>query len=107
MDADGAAIAGPVHPGTAFYLRPRRGSTSATVTMTVPGSVDGYGGRVLAGVARDESTSRFTPLALAVPAELVVDFDVDWSLVKSSGEKPGRKAHIDQISGLTTTFRPL
>ena len=79
VDADGAAIAGPVHPGTSFYLRPRRGSTSATVTMTVPGSVDGYGGRVLAGVARDESTSRFTPLALAVPAELVVDFDVDWS----------------------------
>ena len=69
----------PVHPGTAFYLRPPRGSTSATVTMTVPGSADGYGGRVLAGVARDESTSRFTPLALAVPAELVVDFDVDWS----------------------------
>ncbi|HEY5843991.1 MAG TPA: thioester domain-containing protein [Mycobacterium sp.] len=79
VDADGVAITGPVHPGTSFYLRPRRGSTSATVTMTVPGSVDGYGGRVLAGVARDESTSRFTPLALAVPAELVVDFDVDWS----------------------------
>jgi TQXA domain-containing protein len=79
VDADGAALAGPVHPGTAFYLRAPRGSTSATITMTVPGSADGYGGRVLAGVARDETTSRFTPLALAVPAELVVDFDVDWS----------------------------
>ncbi len=78
VNADGSAIVGPVHPGTGFYLRPRPGSTSATITMTVPGTVDGYGGRVLAGVAREEATRRFTPLALAVPAELVVDFDIEW-----------------------------
>jgi len=79
VDADGAAIDGPLHPGTAFYLRPERDATSARVTMTVPGSEDGYGGRVIAGVARDEATSRLTPLALAVPAELVVDFDIEWA----------------------------
>ena len=49
------------------------------VTMTVPGNPDGYGGRVLTGVARDESSSRYTPLALAIPADLVVDFEIDWS----------------------------
>ena len=38
-----------------------------------------YGGRVLTGVARDESSSRYTPLALAIPADLVVDFEIDWS----------------------------
>jgi len=47
--------------------------------MTVPGTEDGYGGRVLTGVARDEVSSTFTPLALAVPAELVVDFDIEWT----------------------------
>ena len=26
-----------------------------------------------------DGTDAFTPLALAVPAQLVVDFDVDWS----------------------------
>jgi TQXA domain-containing protein len=75
----GAPITGPVEPGAGFYLRVEPGTTSATVTMTVPGDPDGYGGRVIAGVARDESSSRYTPLALAVPADLVVDFDIDWS----------------------------
>jgi TQXA domain-containing protein len=75
----GTEIVGPVEPGAGFYLRAEPGTTSATVTMTVPGHPEGYGGRVIAGVARDESSSRFTPLALAVPAELIVDFEIDWS----------------------------
>ena len=79
VGADGAEITGPVHPGTAFFVRPDPGTTSTTVTMTVPGAPGGYGGRVLAGVARDEASARFTPLALAIPADLVVDFDIDWS----------------------------
>ena len=82
VDVDGVTFTEPIHPGTAFYLRPADGATDspgrATVTMTVPGTKDGYGGRVIAGVARDAETSRLTPLALAVPAELVVDFDIDW-----------------------------
>ncbi len=79
VDAEGTVITEPLHPGAGFFLRVPAGTTSATVTMTVPGSQDGYGGRVIAGVARDETTSRLTPLALAVPAELVVDFDIDWA----------------------------
>ena len=79
VDATGAEITGPIEPGAEVYLRPLRGAASATLSLTVPGSQDGYGGRVLTGVARDEVSSRFTPLALAVPAQLVVDFDVDWS----------------------------
>ena len=79
----GAELVGPVQPGAGFYLRAEPGVTSATVTMTVPGNPDGYGGRVITGVARDEAwgglTSRYTPLALAIPADLVVDFEIDWS----------------------------
>jgi TQXA domain-containing protein len=87
VNVDGSVIVGPVHPGTGFYLRPARGSASATITMTVPGTVDGYGGRVLAGVARDEANNRFTPLALAVPAELVVDFDIEWQAACAAKEE--------------------
>lgn len=78
-NASRAELVGPVQPGAGFYLRVEHGVTSATVTMTVPGNPDGYGGRVLTGVARDESSSRYTPLALAIPADLVVDFEIDWS----------------------------
>lgn len=79
VDVDRIEIAGPVVPGAVFYLRPGRGATSLTVSVTVPGAGDGHGGRVLTGVVRDEASSRFTPLALAVPAQLVVDFAVEWS----------------------------
>jgi TQXA domain-containing protein len=78
VDADGVVLSEPVERGGVFYLRPAPGATSATLTITVPGTEGGYGGRVLTGVARDEASSRYTPLALAVPAQLVVDFDIDW-----------------------------
>jgi len=79
VDSTGAEVTGALEPGSVIYLRPLKGQTSATVTMTVPGTEDGYGGRVLTGVARDEVSSTFTPLALAVPAELVVDFEIVWT----------------------------
>ena len=79
VDSTGAEVASALEPGSVIYLRPLKGQTSATVTMTVPGTEDGYGGRVLTGVARDEVSSTFTPLALAVPAELVVDFEIVWT----------------------------
>lgn len=41
----------------------------------------GFGGRVLTGVVRDEVDGRFTPLALAVPTQFVVEFDLDWTVV--------------------------
>jgi hypothetical protein len=33
---------------------------------------------VITGVARDEVNNRLTPVALAVPAPLVVDFHLQW-----------------------------
>lgn len=79
VDDSGVEAAGPLEPGSVIYLRPRQGQTSATVTMTVPGTEDGYGGRVLTGVAREEVSNTYTPLALAIPTELVVDFDIEWT----------------------------
>lgn len=79
VDADGAAIDGPLEPGAEFYLRIRAGSRGATLTVEVPGRADGFGGRVITGVARDEVAGGYTPLALAVPAQLVVEFDVEWA----------------------------
>lgn len=79
VDADGAAITEPLRPGAEFYLRVTPGAIAATLTIEVPGRADGFGGRVITGVARDETAGRFTPLALAVPAQLVVEFDVEWA----------------------------
>lgn len=79
LDADGNELTGPVEPGSVFYLRPRPGAVSARVRVTVPGTEDGYGGRVLTGIPGDQGSQMFTPVALAVPAALVVDFDLSWS----------------------------
>lgn len=78
LDADGNGLTGPVEPGSVFYLRPRPGAVSARVRVTVPGTEDGYGGRVLTGIAAEQDSQMFTPVALAVPAALVVDFDLSW-----------------------------
>ncbi|MGB3485705.1 MAG: thioester domain-containing protein [Mycobacterium sp.] len=79
VDHRGRQIEGALTPGQEFYLRPRDGATATVVTVTVPGADDGYGGRVVTGVARDEASQQFTPLALAVAAQLVIDFAVHWS----------------------------
>lgn len=79
VDPDGRPLDGPGEPGSVFFLRPRPGSRrTASVSMTVPGAGDGYGGRVLTGVAREVAAHRYTPVALAVPTQLVVDFDIQW-----------------------------
>jgi TQXA domain-containing protein len=77
QDADGAEVSG-CEPGGEFYLRPHPGADAATVTATIPARADGFGGRVITGVARDEVNHRLTPVALAVPAPLVVDFHLQW-----------------------------
>ncbi|WP_328362290.1 TQXA domain-containing protein [Mycobacterium sp. NBC_00419] len=79
VDADGAAVIQPLEPGAEFYLRVLPGSSGATLTIEVPGRAGGFGGRVITGVARDEVAGGYTPLALAVPAQLVVEFDVEWA----------------------------
>jgi len=78
VDINGVAIDAPVTPGSDFYLRIKAGSSGATVRAEVPGNPNGFGGRVITGVARDEVEGRYTPLALAVPSKLVVEFDVTW-----------------------------
>ncbi|MCB0928331.1 MAG: thioester domain-containing protein [Mycobacterium sp.] len=81
VDADGTVIDGPLEPGAAFYLSlgaHARARRSVTLTVKVPGRSDGHGGRVLTGVAREENSQRFTPVALVVPTQSVVEFDLAW-----------------------------
>lgn len=79
IDADGVVIDGPLDAGAEFYLHVPAGSEGVTLTVTVPGRPDGFGGRVITGVARDDDGS-YTPLALAVPAQLAVEFDLYWGM---------------------------
>lgn len=76
VDADGAVLDGPVAPGTDFYLRPGHTAGRVTLTASVPGTADGFGGRVITGVAYDDS--RFTPVALAVPTPTVIEFEISF-----------------------------
>jgi hypothetical protein len=76
VDADGHEIIGAIEPGTEFYVRPQSGRDGVLLTATVPATSNGFGGRVITGVARDDSNSRLTPVALALPAPLVVDFAI-------------------------------
>ena len=80
MDAYGAATGEPIGSGEDFYVKTPFGADGVTLTVKVPGRPDGFGGRVITGVARDDDGS-YTPLALAVPAQLTVEFDLDWSAV--------------------------
>lgn len=73
VDADGFPIDGVVEPGTDFYLRPEPGRSMATVTAS--GDLPE---RVLTGVARDGASQRFTPVALAIPTEMAIEFDISW-----------------------------
>lgn len=73
--AEGAAVL--VQPGEPFSLRVAPGSRGVTLRIEVPGEVTGFGGRVITGVVCDE-VDGCTPLALAVPTQTVVEFDLDW-----------------------------
>ena len=76
VDADGIELTGAVQSGVEFYIRPRPGADGVLLTATVPAPSSGTGGRVVTGVARDDVNSRLTPVALAVPSPLVVDFAI-------------------------------
>jgi TQXA domain-containing protein len=80
LQRNGNPIDRPLQPGEEFYVRVEPGSFGFALTAKVPGRSDGFGGRVITGVARDEVDGRYTPLALAIPAQLVVEFDVDWGM---------------------------
>lgn len=79
VSRDGSPVDGPLQPGEEFYLRIEPSSFGTTLTARVPGDASGFGGRVITGVARDEVDGRYTPLALAIPAQLVVEFDIEWA----------------------------
>jgi len=73
-----AAASALIAPDGEFFLHVPPEATGATLTVEVPGGAEGFGGRVLTGVVRDHADGHFTPLALAVPVSLVVEFDVNW-----------------------------
>jgi TQXA domain-containing protein len=75
VDADGFSIGGIVAPGTDFYLRRMPGTSAATLTATTPENLPG---RVLTGVALEGASHRFTPVALAIPTEMAIEFDISW-----------------------------
>ena len=79
VHADGTAITGLVAPHQQFFLRVGSGSGATTLTVEIPGDPRGFGGRVVTGVARDEVAGTFTPLALAVPVQQVVEFEIEWA----------------------------
>ena len=75
VDADGIAIDGPVQPGHDFYIRPLPGTSTTTLIATATQAI---AGRVLTGVAADDAPQGFTPVALAVPTDVAIHFDIDW-----------------------------
>lgn len=75
VDADGAAIDGTLHPGRDFYVRPAPGASTTTVTAT---TAHNTADRVLTGVALEGALQRFTPVALAIPADVAIHFDISW-----------------------------
>jgi TQXA domain-containing protein len=79
FDADGAVITKPVAPHQPFFLRVATGAGATTLTIEIPGDPRGFGGRVVTGVARDEVADTFTPLALAVPVQQIVEFEIEWA----------------------------
>jgi hypothetical protein len=74
VDADGYAM-DSVEPRTDFYIRPAPGSSAATLTAKTPTDLHGS---VLTGVALDSAAQLFTPVALAIPTETAIEFDISW-----------------------------
>lgn len=79
VDADGVEIAEPVAAQQEFFLKVGSGRGATALTVEIPGDARGFGGRVITGVARDEVAGTYTPLALAVPVQQVVEFAIEWA----------------------------
>lgn len=80
VDPNGLAIGDVVQPGTDFYLRPAPGTSATTITATTPHDLNG---RVLIGVAFEGAPHRFTPIALTVPTDVAIEFDICWQASES------------------------
>jgi TQXA domain-containing protein len=74
VDADGFSLES-VEPGTDFYLRRAPRTSAATLVAKTPADLHG---RVLTGVAVDPAAQRFTPVALAIPTETAIEFELSW-----------------------------
>lgn len=92
VDADGVELRSCA-PGGEFYVRPRPGSHSVTVTAAAGGA----GGRVVTGVARDDVNNRLTPVALAVRAPVAVDFQLRWQL--GHGAAASAQSMLESLGG--------
>ena len=78
VDVDGFTIAETIQPGIDFYLRRAPGTTATTLTATTPHITSP---RVLIGVAHQEAPAAppgFTPVALTMPADVAIQFDISW-----------------------------
>jgi TQXA domain-containing protein len=75
VDADGLPIDDTIQPGTDFYLRRPPDTSTTTLTATTPHKLTG---RVLTGVALEGASQRLTPVALAMPTEMAIEFDISW-----------------------------
>jgi hypothetical protein len=53
------------------------------VTATTPHDL---AGRVLTGVALEGAPQRFTPIALTVPTDVAIEFDITWRTDESCTE---------------------
>ncbi len=83
VDPDGSAIHGIVEPGADFYLRPAPGTSATTMTATTSRHLTG---QVLTGVALDWAPQRLTPIALTVPTDVAVEFDITWQADETSSD---------------------
>lgn len=77
VDRDGRELSGPVEPGDEFFLRVPEGLDQVMLTVRVPANPEGFGGRVITGIAGD-GASGLTPVVLATPAQLEIEFDVGF-----------------------------
>jgi hypothetical protein len=85
VDAGGLANGEIVQPGTDFYLRPAPGASATTETVTTPHNLTG---RVLIGVALEGAPQQFTPVALTVPIDVAIEFDIIWQADQSCTDSP-------------------
>ena len=81
VDAGGSNIAEIVHPGTDFYLRPTLGTWGTTITARTQHNLTGA---VLTGVASEGAAQGFTPIALTVPTDVAIEFDITWQSCANS-----------------------
>jgi len=75
VDADGFLVDDMIQPGKDFYLRRPPGASATTLTATTPHNLTG---RVLTGVALEGAQHRLTPVALAIPTEMAIEFEISW-----------------------------